>query len=824
VIEGNGTLPGKVNYFLGSDWITDIPTFSEVRYGDIYPQIDLIVHGKEKNLEYDFVVRPGGDPGLINVEFKGILELEPMADGQLAMKTGLSEIIQAEPVTYQLKGGERQAVSSQYVLKGPHQVGIEVGPYDRSRRLIIDPVLSYSTYLGGSEDDLAYKVTIDSSGGTYIAGATASPDFPTTDGGQGQRRGLDVFVSKLDPTGSTLIFTTFIGGEGDERCLDLALDEEGIMYLTGETASFAFPVTPESVFQTFKGGGYSGFVSKLGSMGDELLFSTFLGGAVDDKGTGIAVDEKGDVIVAGRTSSSDFPVTADAVQTKRKGQSDAFVSKIAFNGLKLLYSTFLGGSGVDEALDMALDGEGRAYLTGRTLSADFPIVLGAQSEFGGSADAFVSQIDFDGLVIESDEEEEEEDVEPEIRHLVYSTFLGGSEVDAANAIALGRNGGFSVAGMTASTDFPTRLPLQSENGGGKDGFITQFDPLGTGILFSTYLGGSGSDSSTDLALGSVQDIYVIGTTTSADFPLKKAFQSVIGGQQDAFIAKVDMSKLEFGYSSYLGGSQMDSGMSVGVDPAENVYLVGYTQSSDFPVTSLQGSLGGGTDAFVTRITETNTLYYAHFGDGVLLGGGGSVKSQVRLLNLDTNLITKAKIEITRSDGQPMTVNLNGETVEGEVEVSLPPEGALTLASNGAGQLQEGWVRVTSETGLAGVILFESTAGTAGVGSSEPTTKFVAPVQANAQIATGIAVANLGNAQMLQLELLDEGGNVVAVAEDQIGAEQHFARLIPEFDWDPTPDLSSFLGSLVVSGQAELIATVLLVTPGEFATLPVTPRD
>jgi hypothetical protein len=534
-VTGWDRLPGTVSYFIGNDpaqWRTTIPTYSKVIYKDVYPGIDLAFSGSQGQLEYDFIVHPGGNPSRIAVEFQGADRLEVSSQGDLILHTATGPIHQRKPVIYQEFSGIRQEIAGGYVLTDKQLVTFRVASYDVSQPLIIDPVLFYSTYLGGSGDDFGYGIAVDAVGNAYVTGTTTSTNFPTTAGAFQTASGgrADAFVTKLNPTGSApLVYSTYLGGSGDDGGRGgIAVDALGNAYVTGFTNSTNFPTTV-GAFQTTYGGGFGdAFVTKLNPTGAALVYSTYLGGSDDDEGLGIAVDALGNAYVTGVTFSTNFPTTAGAFQTASGGSVDAFVTKLNPTGsAPLVYSTYLGGSGLDEGLGIAVDALGNAYVTGDTTSTNFPTTVGAfQTTYGGGfRDAFVTKLNPTGSA-----------------PLVYSTYLGGSGGDIGWGVAVDAAGNAYVTGNTTSTNFPTTAgAFQTASGGSVDAFVTKLNPTGSApLVYSTYLGGSGDDGGRRIAVDALGNAYVTGFTTSTNFPTTVgAFQTTYGGGiRDAFVAKI----------------------------------------------------------------------------------------------------------------------------------------------------------------------------------------------------------------------------------------------------------------------------------------------
>ncbi|HZT60121.1 MAG TPA: SBBP repeat-containing protein, partial [Pyrinomonadaceae bacterium] len=422
---------GIVNYFVGSDpsqWHAGIPTYGRVEYAGVYPGVDVVYYGAGSQLEYDFVVQPGADASQVSLKFDGADDMQLDANGNLVIKTPAGEVRQQKPSVYQEADGARQEVECGYVLKGNGAVGFSLGAYDTSRPLIIDPVLAYSTYLGGSGSDAGLGIAVDSSGDAYVTGNTLSTNFPLANPVQnknaGGSLGMDAFVTKLNASGSALIYSTYLGGNGDDQGNGIALDSSGNAYVAGNTASTDFP-TVNAFQKNFGGGTSDAFVTKLNASGSALIYSTYLGGSGSQSETGnaIAVDSAGSAYVTGTTASTNFPL-ANAMQSTFGGVSDAYVTKFSASGSTLIYSTYLGGSSEDDGNGIALDSSGNAYVAGDTASTNFPVTANAfqKTSGGGGLDAFVTKLNANGSA------------------LTYSTYLGGSNLELANDIAVDSSG------------------------------------------------------------------------------------------------------------------------------------------------------------------------------------------------------------------------------------------------------------------------------------------------------------------------------------------------------------------------------------------------
>jgi alpha-tubulin suppressor-like RCC1 family protein len=585
----------KVNYFIGSDpkkWRTDIPTYQAVVYEEAYKGIDLKFYGAGRQLEYDVVVKPGADPGQVRFAYEGVKELRVTAAGDLALVLpDGGELLQKKPYVYQEIAGQRVPREAKFRVardQASLTCGFQVAAYDRTQPLVIDPVLSYSTYLGGGGSfytgsyDEGSQIAVDSAGNAYITGYTECTNFPTLNPLQSSRKGTaDCFVTKLTAAGA-LSYSTYLGGSDYERPRGIAVDSEANAYITGYTYSTDFPT--RNAFQATKKGTPTGstdaFVTKLTATG-ALAYSTYLGGSYCcDEGHGIAVDSGGNAYITGYTNSPDFP-TLNPLQSSRKGTVDCFVTKLTAAGA-LAYSTFLGGSDDDNALGIAVDSGGCAYITGWTQSSDFPTRNPFQGAKKGGMDVFITKLTAAGA-------------------LAYSTFLGGSLEEMGLGIAIDARGNAFITGYTKSADFLTLNPVQAGLHGTQNAFVAKLTPAGA-LVYSTYLGGSGREDWTGIAADPQENAYITGNTTSSDFPTLNAFQGELKGSVNAFFTKLT-SAGALDCSSYLGGSGTDFGRSIALDSHGNAYITGYTTSSDFPtLNAFQGELKGAMDAFVAKLS------------------------------------------------------------------------------------------------------------------------------------------------------------------------------------------------------------------------------
>ena len=606
-IEGLDQLPASSNYFAGQDpaaWRTGIPNFARVRYAQVYPGIDMIYYGEQRRLEYDFIVAPETNPEQIEIGFEGIQNFEISRTGDLLLQNELAPIRLSKPEAYQEIDGVKAEVEISYVAKDLHSVGFQLGAYDPGRPLIIDPVLIYSTYLGGSGFDQGYAIATDAVGNAYVTGQTAAIDFPTTAGAfQTNYGGGDAFVAKLNPAGSALVYATYLNSASGNG---IAVDSAGNAYVTGDAGPITFPTTANA-FQTAPMG-YDTFVTKLNSSGSGLVYSARFGGNLDDFGRGIAIDGSGNAYITGwtvcRSTVCTFP-TVNAFQPNYAGgNNDAFVTKIDSSGSSLIYSTYLGGGKIINGTDdwgeaIAVDTAGSAYVTGYTYAPDFPVTAGAFDTSRAGLDAFVTKFTPDGAA------------------LVYSTFLGGAGREQGQGIAVDANGNAYVTGTTESFDSPFTSAYEGfpvtagafQTKGSYDAFVSKLNAKGSALIYSTYLGGSaGVDRGWAIALDDSGNACVTGDTASSDFPISNAIQGVYGGgSTDVFVTKLNASGSGLIYSTFLGGNLTDEGRGIACKGSD-VFLTGDTSSGNFPTSNpLQVNNGGGLenhdDAFVVRIGD-----------------------------------------------------------------------------------------------------------------------------------------------------------------------------------------------------------------------------
>jgi Beta-propeller repeat len=599
-VVGRETMAGKVNYLVGKDpanWRTGINTYAKVAYEGVYPGVDLVYYGNQGQLEYDVVVAPKADPKSIHLAFKGADKIKVNDKGELILNAGSHEVQMHKPVIYQEIAGIRNLVAGGYTLSAANEVGFEVGKYDRSRPLVIDPVLAYATLIGGNGYDAGTGIDVDKSGHAYVTGYTVSTDLPTTKKAVQAFFGgtQNAFVSKLNATGTAFDYITYLGGNGYTNGNAIAVDNAGHAYVTGVTRSVDFPTTSDTP-QRNNGGGFDAFVAKLNSTGTALDYSTYLGGNGDESGNDIDIDNHGQIYVTGFAGSDNFPTTTGAFQSTTSNKAlDVFVVKLNPAETTLKYATYIGGNNVDFGEGIVVDDAGHAYITGSTFSTDFPTTAGAfQTGFNdGLQHAFVVKLNSDGTALD------------------YATYLGGNYLNPNNdngeggyGIAVDRAGHAYVTGNTSSASFPiTQRAFQKQFGGVYDAFVVKLNTTGTGLDYATFLGGVDRDSANDIDIDSTNHIYVVGNTASTNFPgvVSGAVQT---GVNTAFVAKLNPIGTALDYITFLPSVAT---FDIVVDNSDHAYITGTTILASFPATAgaFQSTINGISDAFISKLNIPN---------------------------------------------------------------------------------------------------------------------------------------------------------------------------------------------------------------------------
>jgi hypothetical protein len=697
-VSGIDEQQGKSHYLTGNEpnkWRTNVANYAKVRYKDAYPGVDLVYYGNQQQLEYDFVVAPHTDPRAIVLDLEvdrhtnlnpsghktsGIHRRTPLriaANGDLLVSIDGREVRFSKPAIYQgaeIFDGEREndrpseiadahSIDGRWVVKGETRVGFEVGPYDSTKPLIIDPALYYSTYLGGSLFTAIYGVAVDSSGNAYVTGGVTSTDFPITAGTLQSNYGgnHDAFVTKVNSKGTNLVYSTYLGGSGIDHGSSIAVDASGSAYVAGTTSSKNFPVT-SGAFQTVchgcGGTSPDSFMSKLNPAGSALVYSTYLGGSGYEHIAAMTIDGSGDAYVTGFSCSTDYPTTPGAFQATYKGVctpfgGNAVVTELNATGSALVYSTYLGGTATDAANAVVVDSSGNTYVAGYTTSTDFPTTSGAfQTQNAGKNDVFVAKLNTTATT------------------LLYGTYIGGSSDDQAWGLKVDSQGNAYVVGQTLSTNFPTTAGAFQPSCNScaattpqTDGFVTKLDPTGSSQVYSTYLGGSGEDVTFAISLGATGDAYVAGETGSKDFKTTPgAFQPNNGGGTNAFVTRLNAAGTSEVYSTYLGnGASTILGISVNTTSGSFV-VAGRTYSTSFPIVpgSFQtacntcNNKNKDADGFVVKFVVGDQIWplTLNFGDQVV--GINSRVFNTVLSNSTSNVLNVANILLSGPNSADFT--------------------------------------------------------------------------------------------------------------------------------------------------------------------------
>lgn len=753
----------KTSYFLGEKSVAGVPSFAKVVYEGVREGVDLVFRGDEGTLEYDFHVHPGAKTDDVAMEVAGAEGLSIGEDGELRIETAHGTLVEPRPHVFQKNpDGTVTDVATSFRIVAPNRVGFAVAAYDRARDLVIDPAITYSTYVGANNDDRARAVAVDAMGNTYVVGSTMSTNFGTTSAFQAAYGGAtDVFVAKIAAAGNALVYATYLGGSDLDDVSGIAVDATGAAYVVGQTSSANFPTTA-GAFQTVYGGVRDGFVTKLAPAGNALAYSTYLGGASTDRIESIAIDAAGNAYLGGSTNSNNFP-TANAYDGTYGGGFDAFLTKLAPTGATLVYSTYFGVTGPDEGLAVGVDGAGNAYLAGATFSTNLPLANAFQTTIAGGEEAFVTKFNAAGNA------------------LVHSSFLGGAMNDRIQAMHVSAAGVVTVAGTTRSGDFPTRNAVQAAHGGGTiDAFVTRIAAAGGALVYSTYLGGSANDDARAIAVDDAGYAYVTGICESANFPIVRPItgHGTYQGGIDAFLSKLAPTGSTLAYSTYIGGNREESGRGIAVDAARTAYVVGFTNSFDYPrVGALQNTLGGEPfDGLLTKVASPaatiapTTANVPPRGQQAFVGGagtpgytfamgaspsGGTVVAATGLYTAGATPNTTDTVVVTDLEGMSATATVTvgaGVTIT-PATIRVVPGGTVAFAA--AGGSGTGFMYTVS-TNLSGATIVAATGA------------YTAGTTPAADVVT--VTDSLGNAATAAITVAREGADAGSDAGSDGGAD------------------------------------------------------
>ena len=808
-IFGEGQQVSTSNYLVGNDpskWRTSVPNYGRTRYQSVYPGIDLVYYGHEGNLEYDWIVSPSADPQRIRLRFDSADRLRVDRQGDLVIEAGKTEYRHRKPVVYQEIAGKRIEIPGTWRLRGK-EAGFRIGTYDRRQPLIIDPVLYYSTYVGGSGLDYAYAIAADRAGNTYVTGGTGSANFPTANPLQASLRGsVDVFVTKINASGSARLYSTFLGSGGVDEGRGIAVNNRGEVYVTGSAGFSDFPM--KNPIQGTWGGSGDAFLTKLNATGSALVYSTYLGGNGIDQGNGIALDPAGNAYVVGTTNSTNFP-TVNPFQAGKGAQDDAFVAKINPAGSAWVYATYLGGNNEDQGNGIAVDASGNAYVTGYTASTNFPVQSAFRGSNTGVVDAFVTKLNPAGSA------------------LVYSTYLGGSALDYGTAIAVDSSGSAYVTGIVTSDDFPLAHPIDATLGSHAvdDVFVTKFTPSGSGLVYSTYLGGGSTDDAYAIALDRAGNAYITGRTNSSDFPLVNPIQGTRVAF-DMFVTEINAAGSATLFSTFLGGSASESGRGIAVDSLGNIHIAGESTSTDFPVVRpVQMTSGGAQDGIVLLFATRLPYLFNDFAgkgcsDGELLYDASTGQSYTALTNGDgtysyTPNVVSPGFNILRTgdftgDGKADLILYNSQTAAGSIG-SGKGDGTFSFQ---ALSWVPGYDFVDTGDldgdGKTDVVLYNSHTGTMDAGISKGDGTFTYVHQLLAPYFTYVRLADFtgdGNADLFLYRAAD-GLSFLGVGDGTGGFTFNALSLAPWYNLADVGDLNG-------DGRADLI--LYYSTTGQAAT-------
>jgi len=686
--EAAGRLPGLSSYFGGAShatWHTRVPQFGKVIYRDVYPGIDLVYYGSDGSLEYDFQIAPGADPNVVRLVYEGVSGLR-VESGDLLISTPGGQLRQRRPVVYQTIAGRRTIVAASYEVEGT-QVRFRLAPYDRTRPLVVDPVIQYASYFGGGGMDAANDVKVDASGNVYIAGSIALPATTANPFVAASASSYDTTaaVIQYSPSQNAILSVAQVGSDGQSWVGRLDVDAAGALYLTGATNSASFP-TVNAVSTANLSGSYTPFVAKIAADGQTLVFSTYFGGTGLDQFGSVAAGANGETYVTGTAEALDFPVTDQSVSTSNGWK--AYLAKFNADG-SLAWSRLIGGAGPTAGTGIALDGSGNIYVTGSTNSVNFPAKNAFQSispknpvlaSMLNLCSAFAAKFASDG------------------KTLIYATLVGGTGDDAATSAAVDRQGNPYLAGSTTSPDLPVMNAVQDGLRGVKNGFVAEVNPQGNALVFLTYLGGSQKDTVDALALDAAGSIYVAGSSGSSDFPLLNPMQMTTAkaspGALNAFAAKIAPAGRGVIFSTLVGGSGNDDAHGVAADSSGALYLTGVTESADFPVNhAAQASFGGRSDMFLAKIVPDSApvsnavVLPASLSFTAVTGGATTAPQAIDLTPAGGG--PSGTFTATGTGGNWFSLTPAAGTFPGQVSVSVNPAGLALGTYSGTIQITPG---------------------------------------------------------------------------------------------------------------------------------------
>jgi beta-propeller repeat-containing protein/centrosomal CEP192-like protein/HYDIN/CFA65/VesB family protein len=832
VVVGEDPQPGRVNYFIGRDpsqWHTNVPTYARVRYKNVYPGIDLVYYGNHRQLEYDFAIAPGADARRVQFEITGANQIDLDADGNLVLQTASGEMHFQSPVVYQELNGQRVPVAGSYVMNDATHVGFSVAGYDTTKPLVIDPVLVYSTYLGGSGDDQPSGIAVDSTGSVYVAGYTDSTDFPLATLGSLPAGSTHIFVAKLDPTGSTLVYADYIGGNNQDYGYALALDSSNDVYVTGSTASSDFPLV--NPYQGTYPGSFNAFLTKVSPDGSSLLYSTYLGGNGSDQPSSIAVDAAGEMVVAGNTTSTNFPMANAYQGTVSANQGGVwgnygFVTKFTASGSSLVYSTYLGGSSnvaydcgtpcwpspYSAVAGVAVDGSGNAYAAGFTNTYDFPTTSSAYQTTNTVQEdgtvSFVSKLSSSGSAD-------------------YSTYFyeSSGNLTSIAAVAVDGSGSAYVTGA-AYSDGTFPITSTSICDPGVEGsacsyaFVTKFDPTGSTLTYSTFLGANNNANPQAIVLDANNDAYVLSSVASSGFNIVNGLEAYSNGN-DLLLVEIDPVASTELFATYLGASVDEFPSGVAVDASGNMYVAGSTDSPDLPVTqgAFQNALTGSPNAFLLKIGPSAAPAAAMSPNALQFAaqalGSTSAAQAVLLRNMGS-----AALSIT-------SITPSGDFAETNTcGTSVPAAGSCTLSVT--------FTPTASGTRSGSIVIQDDAAGSphaitlSGVGSS--------PAASLAPASLSFAATLVGGSSAAQTVTLTNTGTVaLSISNKQINGDYSQTNNCPaslaagsncKFNVTFSPTASGTRsGSLVLTDNAASSPqTVTLTGSGYVNTATVAPSS